>query len=714
MPNGAGNIIRFGLFEADLQSGELRRNGYKVRLQEQPFQILTLLLQKPGEVVSREELRALLWPADTFVDFDHGLNAAIKRLRDALGDSAENPRFIETLARRGYRFIAPAETPSRELSPPNLEAPRRFWRCWRALAVAAVVLVAVGAGWHAGRKSAAALRPAERRLTANPPNDPIWSSGLSPDGKYVAFVDKAGIFLRILGTGETHIIAEPDDFKTHQLSWFPDGTHVLATRGKWPEGKPSLWSVSVLGGSARKLTDDAEQGAISPDGTRIALVRGDYDRQELWIMDADGQHPRKLLPAKGGEYGSVTWSRDSRRLVFFHYIFKPSNGDGEISIEVCDPDSAKTDVILTNSRLWNGLAWTPDDRLIYSLQEPPPNPTDSNLWAWKMDPHTYRPIGEPVRLTAGPDGKAHLNLTADGKRLTYLRMNYTPEIYVAQVAPDRSRLGPLQRLSLGEQRNFPYDWTPDGKSIIFTSNRNGSFYLFKQALDQPAPELLVGDGNNVVIARMDAAGTAVLYLLTPPPNDLSGRLRLMRVPLSGGVPQLVLAEPAINNFQCSRWRANVCIFSQFSTERLTFYRFDSSTGQESLLKTIQDSDWFLENWTLSPDGSTLAISKKHRGAAKAEIRLLRIDGSGERTLPLDDWFAISFLDWAADGKSLWVNAADAAGTATLLNVNVNGKVTPALQEKEMVLGWAIPSRDGSRVALWRGQQSSNAWLLEGF
>ncbi len=91
--------VQFGIFEVDLRAGELRRNGSKVKLQEQPFQILTLLLEHPGEVVTREELQKKLWPADTFVDFDHSLNAAIRRLRDALGDSAENPRFVETVAR---------------------------------------------------------------------------------------------------------------------------------------------------------------------------------------------------------------------------------------------------------------------------------------------------------------------------------------------------------------------------------------------------------------------------------------------------------------------------------------------------------------------------------------------------------------------------------------------------------------------------------------
>src|SRR6201987_4858049 len=100
---------RFGVFEVDFRSGELQKHGIRLRLQEQPFQVLALLLEHPGEVVTREELRQKLWAADTFVDFDTGLNSAIKKLRDVLGDSAEGPRFIETLPRRGYRFIAVVE-----------------------------------------------------------------------------------------------------------------------------------------------------------------------------------------------------------------------------------------------------------------------------------------------------------------------------------------------------------------------------------------------------------------------------------------------------------------------------------------------------------------------------------------------------------------------------------------------------------------------------
>lgn len=140
---------RFGAFEVDLRSGELRKHGIRLKLQDQPFQVLANLLERPGEVVTREELRQKLWPAYTFVDFDTGLNSAIKKLRDALGDSAEEPRYIETVPRRGYRFIAPVENgdlaaaaPVREkLAVVPLPTPRSLTKRWRLLGVAALVLI---------------------------------------------------------------------------------------------------------------------------------------------------------------------------------------------------------------------------------------------------------------------------------------------------------------------------------------------------------------------------------------------------------------------------------------------------------------------------------------------------------------------------------------------------------------------------------------------
>ena len=104
------NVKRFGTFEVDVRARELRKGGIRIRLQDQPFEILMVMLDRPGDVVTRDELRERLWPAGTFVDFEHSLNAAVKRLRAALGDDADNPRFVETLHRRGYRFIAAVET----------------------------------------------------------------------------------------------------------------------------------------------------------------------------------------------------------------------------------------------------------------------------------------------------------------------------------------------------------------------------------------------------------------------------------------------------------------------------------------------------------------------------------------------------------------------------------------------------------------------------
>ena len=117
-------LVRFGVFELDLRAGELRKNGLKIKLREQPFQILAMLLERPGEIVTREELRQKLWSNNTFVDFDNSVNKAINKIREAVGDSADNPRFVETMARRGYRFIAPVEETSRELASGKSAAAR--------------------------------------------------------------------------------------------------------------------------------------------------------------------------------------------------------------------------------------------------------------------------------------------------------------------------------------------------------------------------------------------------------------------------------------------------------------------------------------------------------------------------------------------------------------------------------------------------------------
>ena len=168
--NSSSSIIRFGTFELDLQTGELRHAGQKVKLQEQPFQVLATLLEHPGKIVTREELRSRLWPKDTFVDFDHGLNAAIKRLRDALGESADAPVFIETLARRGYRFIAPVNGSSAsgviEIAPAAERGRSSFWTHRIAISCLALIIIA-SLVWVVWRPPSRHTDIIERKLTAN-------------------------------------------------------------------------------------------------------------------------------------------------------------------------------------------------------------------------------------------------------------------------------------------------------------------------------------------------------------------------------------------------------------------------------------------------------------------------------------------------------------------------------------------------------------------
>lgn len=236
-------IFRFGLFEIDATAGELRKESRPVKLQEQPFQLLLLLVQRAGEVVTREELQRSVWPADTFVDFDHGVNTAVKKIRQALGDSAQNPRFVETLPRKGYRFIAPVSRPEAVAVPAVLPSPPVRWQV-PAIGVAALVLA--GGLWYAMRSKpvpVAEIAGVPAPFSSEPGLE--TDANFSPDGRRVAYSwngpgrDNFDIYVKETGV-ETPVRLTSDPGRDYGPAFSPDGSGSRFCANGKERGPPSL------------------------------------------------------------------------------------------------------------------------------------------------------------------------------------------------------------------------------------------------------------------------------------------------------------------------------------------------------------------------------------------------------------------------------------------------------------------------------------------
>jgi hypothetical protein len=184
---------------------------------------------------------------------------------------------------------------------------------------------------------------------------------------------------------------------------------------------------------------------------------------------------------------------------------------------------------------------------------------------------------------------------------------------------------------------------------------------------------------------------------------------LMRVPLAGGAPQKVLADTWISNHQCARAPASICLYSLVGNRKLTFITYDPFKGKGAPVFEFADEFPQLFNWSLSPDGTTLAVTRA-KTEQQARIHLISLKNRAERWLEIKGGPGIASIDWAADSRSLW--AASGGGSNTLLNIDLQGHVRTAWRPGKKSVGWAIPSRDGRYLALHVGSTSANAWMLE--
>ncbi len=611
---------------------------------------------------------------------------------------------------------------SAQVSLPSATRPAARRGKFAVLAIVAVA--ALAAGWFRWRQPS---RPQSlqtsatlQRLTTNATENAVSASAISPDGKYLAYSDKGGTYLRLLSTGELHPLL-PKGPDVTSLAWFPDSSRLLASWVTPPANKMGLWTLSILGGTPREVSDEGWSPSVSPDGSQIVFLKGTgfaETAQEIWWMRANGADQRKLvsLPA-GGLLASPVWSPDGRSIAYVKFDLGPYTLGG--GIKLFDLEHGATRDVLSEPRLggsgpyWQGveagLGWLPDGRLLYARDEPPPNQNNSNLFAASIDLSTGRLVGTSVRITSGDGFVVQLSATADGKHLVFNRVKSQLDVYVSEFSAKGPRLSTPRRLTVDDADDTPFDWTPDDKAVLFTSTRTGAINIFRQRTDETSADMLVFGPEEKTICRLSPDGSQILYLVRPDPAKVSQPARLMRAPINGGPPQMVVEAQEINNHQCSRAPATACAFSQQRPNELVLSIFDSALGNPREVAKLPShgENW---NWGLSPDGTSIAVTK----SGDNRILLLSLSGQPTRELLLKNWTSFTSVDWAGDSKGLFVSSNPTGWRSTLLYVDIAGNTHELWQVKSTTPTWAIPSRNGKYVAIPAPTVSSNVWMADNF
>jgi serine/threonine protein kinase len=603
---------------------------------------------------------------------------------------------------------------------------------WQIGAIIVTLVIVAGlAGWWASRRGAQpkVTQPiaAARRLTSNPTENPITVSAISPDGKYLAYSDRTGTYLRLVSTGEVHSLLSKNS-EVQYLSWYPDSTRLLISWPPSPAAKMGLWVMPIVGGTPRQLTDEGWSASVSPDGSQIVFLKSAMFGEtggELWLMGADGSNQRRIITAAddGTAYSSPVWSPDGHWVAYDKFRFGAYSN--EAWIELYNMEHASRNVIIIEPQLEWGLEWVADGRLIYAIEEPPPSQNSSNFWAVNVNSITGRPSGVAGKITSGD---AHVNqpsITADGKKLVFSRYQPQLDVYVAEFFAKGPRFGTPRRLTLDDADDLPFDWTSDDSAVVFTSNRTNAssiFNIFRQRIDETSAEMLVSGPEQKAVARLNAEGSEILYLVSLSPQDTGGQrrseaqqgsrlVRLMRASLEGGPSQLVLEAPNIINFQCSRPPTSVCLLSQAGPKDYFFSVFDPMKGTMRQAAKLEEtpSGW---NWGLSPDGTLIAAVQI--GATQNQIRLISLTGQPARELTVKNWNNFMSLDWAADGKGFFISSNPTGRLDTVLYVDLTGNATPLWQVKNFQAAWTIPSHNGKYVAIPAPTTECNVWMVENF
>ncbi len=529
-------VVRFGTFEIDVPAGELRKNGLKLKLQEQPFQVLCMLLEHPGEVVTREELRGKLWPGDTFGDFDHGLNAAVRRLRDALGDDPDNPHFVETLARRGYRFIGntgiPAATPSAR------SRPWQWLSTTRIAAVVGLVVCTLVLSFLLYRHS---IRPkaAPATVTAAVTNvGEKYTPSLSPEGQHLAFAWNGGagpqfsLYVKVLGTEESLRLTRQGSIDFNPV-WSPDGRYIAFCRIL--KGETGIYTIPALGGAERRVRKTLWEDqdflqviwsagflAWSPDG-KLLVFSDRASRNEpfsIFLLSLDSSEVRRLTspPRSLGDWDPA-FSPDGQTMAFL----RASQGMAIYTVPVSG--GAEQRLFSDATDHW-GLAWTSDGRDIVFANAGWPIHSG---WLWKISLRG----GEPERLQFGQEG---IEPSIQGNRLVYVRQMVNLNIWRRKLNSALST-GPSDRVISSTRMESGPQFSPDGSKIAFESTRSGAYEVWMCRSDGSGLVQLTHFNSVTGTPRWSPDGQQIAF-----DSRAAGNADIFVVESQGGPPRKLTSE----------------------------------------------------------------------------------------------------------------------------------------------------------------------------
>lgn len=538
-------FVRFGSYEVDLPAGELKKCGVKLKLSGQPFQVLALLLEQPGTIVTREEMQKRLWP-DTFVDVDHNLNTAINKIREALGDSSDNPRFVETLPRRGYRFIARVDSDGNGAKPATITtadttARRRWWILGASLLLGTLTLLAsTGIFIYKGRHAPAS--PRQRTLTRVTFGDGLQIGATwSPDGRFIAYSsDHEGKFdiwvQQVSGSDPVQITKGPGH--NWQPDWSPDGKYI-AYRSE--EGEGGLYIVPALGGAGleRKISSFGYFPRWSPDSSQI-LFQTHFAPisivNKFYVAPLDGGPPREVLAEFLAQHklwpAAAVWHPDGKRVSVWVTSLAaaqslssdavaspaiwtvPISGGPAIEMEIA-PAIQNELLEVANGNAGGehqgelSFAWSPSGTALYFESG---YRGAINIWKMTIEPETLRAIAVE-RLTTGPGPDGNLAVSSDGQRLAFTAKSQQTRNWLFAFDAREGRITDKgQAITAAGRTAFMPNLSRDGKRVAFSVLDAGAWEMWEKSLVDGHEAPIIADKHSRALGLWSPDGRPLVYI----------------------------------------------------------------------------------------------------------------------------------------------------------------------------------------------------------